>query len=163
VEPPATAPSDEQASGVVRPRVRPARAGSDRLEVAASDRIEATAGPATTAPPALPMVPAAAAPSPGRREARPAPVAEDRPRGPGWRTPPSPPSAAGLETGRPAVPAILPASPADGPAEPVIHVTIARIEVRAVQAEQPAAPRRPSPASGPSLERYLRERSKGRR
>lgn len=179
-EPPATAPAEERSSGVMRPPVRPARAGSDRLRGAASDRDEATVAPVTTAlpalpaPPALPTVPAtAAAPRPGRHEARPGPVAEDRPSGPAWRPPPSPPpatgrapsppSAAGFETGGPAVPPILPTSPADGSAEPVIHVTIGRIEVRAVQAEQPPAPRRPSPPSGPSLERYLRERSKRRR
>ncbi|MFL6196542.1 MAG: hypothetical protein ACJ75H_20340 [Thermoanaerobaculia bacterium] len=45
--------------------------------------------------------------------------------------------------------------------EPVIHVTIGRIEVRATAA--PKAPARERPAARPAvdLEEYLRQRSKG--
>jgi hypothetical protein len=43
--------------------------------------------------------------------------------------------------------------------EPTVHVSIGRVEVRAVTAPVASAPTR-SPASGPSLEDYLRERAR---
>ena len=48
-------------------------------------------------------------------------------------------------------------------AEPVIHVTIGRIEVRATPA--PKAPARERPAARPAvdLEEYLRQRAQGER
>jgi hypothetical protein len=46
---------------------------------------------------------------------------------------------------------------------PTIHVTIGRVDVRAVVASVPAPPRPPAPAETSSLEDYLRGRAGGRR
>jgi hypothetical protein len=48
------------------------------------------------------------------------------------------------------------------PAEPVVQVTIGRIEVRAVQPSPPSRLRAPRPRPKLSLSDYLRERDGGR-
>jgi hypothetical protein len=57
-------------------------------------------------------------------------------------------------------PAQAVAMPAQVSAEPAIHVTIGRLEIRAGGKEKPAA-RRPRTTQGPSLEQYLTQRRGG--
>jgi hypothetical protein len=62
---------------------------------------------------------------------------------------------------RPALPAA--SQPTAAPSEPIIHVTIGRIEVRATPAPAPAARPKSAPTSATSLDEYLRQRNGGRR
>jgi hypothetical protein len=75
--------------------------------------------------------------------------------------PPPRPTRAATEPGVAARPS-FPTLPRRAPPEPIVRVTIGRIDVRAVKPEEPAEPRRkPRPEPRMSLEDYL-DRTRGR-
>jgi hypothetical protein len=146
-----------------RPRPRPAdavtarpQAREDRASPAATTApMDAVPVVATTAP-APPGTPGAEAPAPDRPDGPPPPPDRPRPPRPGRLTAPARPDPPAAGPRRPQ----LPPAAGDLTAAPTVHVTIGRVEIRAVPAPPPA--RRPPAARTTSLDDYLSERNRRR-
>jgi hypothetical protein len=151
------------------PLVWPAARGSDLRARGSAGWLPSPAAAPPAAPesarvaPAAPGAPGRAPRSgPGSRSGPEAPAGEPAPAAlarPAARArlaplpPPEPAAAGGRARGL----------GADGAAEPVVHVTIGRLEVRAAEPARPAPPRRSLAAPSVSLDDYLRRRREGRR